>query len=181
MIKKYTKKRKVHRLDPTDSDYYVYALFYSKSKENNELDQDTIFYIGKAKNKEFDCLRRENKHMEEAYSKSHETFHKSRKIQKLENDGFFIMSTVLENFKTETDAYEGEYKWYMFFKNRGNELTNMVECGISSVGSGENHPSYDFKIREHSNEIKKLYILEHWPIQRIATHFKKSEIGRAHV
>jgi hypothetical protein len=174
MSKQYNKKRKVYRLDPTTSNYYVYGLFFSDDKNNIELNHDNIFYIGKAKNKEFPCLRRENKHMEEAYQRSHENFHKSRKIKKLENDGNYILSAILENFDDENSAYEGEYKWYYFYKNRGNDLTNMIECGLASVGSGENHPSYDFEIRKHVDEIVKLYVINMLSIDKISKIFKKS-------
>jgi len=50
----------------------------------------------------------------------------------------------------------------------------MVECGVSWVGSGEAHPSYDFEIRKKSKDIKKLYVEKLWSIQKIAKKFDKS-------
>jgi hypothetical protein len=174
MSRKYKKKRTVHRIDETNSPFYVYCLFWSDAKNNIEYNEKNVFYVGKAKNKEFDCLRRENKHLEEAYRKSHWNFHKSRKIRNLEENNKFIMSKILEEFDNEFSAYEAELKWFNYFKIKGLDLTNMVECGISWVGSGETHPSYDFKIREKSKEIKNLYVENLWSIQRIAKKFNKS-------
>jgi DNA invertase Pin-like site-specific DNA recombinase len=174
MSRKYKKKRTVYRIDETSSPFYVYCLFWSNKKEDIEYKEKNVFYVGKAKNKEFDCLRRENKHLEEAYRKSHWNFHKSRKIRTLEENGKFIMSKILEEFENEFSAYEAELKWYNFFKNKGLDLTNMVECGNYWVGSGESHPSYDFKIRKKSKDIKKLYTEDLWSIQKIAKKFKKS-------
>lgn len=173
MSKKYKKTRKVSRLDKTDSNFYVYCLYWSSDKNEN-YEENNVFYIGKAKNKEFDCLRRENKHIEEAYRKSHWNFHKSRKIRNLEESGKFIMSKILEEFEKEFDAFQAELKWYNIFKNKGLDLTNMVECGISWVGSGENHPSFDIEIRKKSKEIKHLYVEDLWPVQRISKKYKKS-------
>jgi hypothetical protein len=174
MSKKYKKRRTVHRIDQTISPFYVYCLFWSKTKENTEYVEKNVFYIGKAKNKEFDCLRRENKHMEEAYRESHWDFHKSRKIRNLEKTGKFIMSKILEEFDDEFLAYEAELKWFNYFKEQELDLTNMVECGIGWLGSGESHPSYDFKIREKSKTIKKMYVEDLWSVQKIAKKFKKS-------
>ena len=174
MSKKYKKKRTVHRIDETTSPFYVYCLYWSNNIENIEYIENNVFYVGKAKNKEFDCLRRENKHLEEAYKKSHWNFHKSRKIRNLEESGNFIMSKILEEFNDEISAYQAEIKWFNYFKNNGLDLTNMVECGISWVGSGESHPSYDFKIREKSKQIKNLYVENLWSISKIANEFKKS-------
>ena len=171
---KYKKQRKVKRLDNTNSKFYVYALFWANHDQDTEIVKENIFYVGKAKNKEFPCLRRENKHMEEAYAKSHKHFHKSRKIRQLEQNGKHIMSTILEEFDDELSAYEGELKWYKKIKKWGNDLTNMIDCGIDAVGSGENHPSYDFKIREKSEEIKNLYENKMWSLAKISKHFQKS-------
>jgi len=173
MSEKYKKTRKVSRLDKTDSNFYVYCLYWSSDKNEN-YDENNVFYVGKAKNKEFDCLRRENKHIEEAYRKSHWNFHKSRKIRNLEESGKFIMSKILEEFEKEFDAFQAELKWYNIFKNKGLDLTNMIECGISWVGSGENHPSFDIEIRKKSKEIKYLYVEDMWPVQRISKKYKKS-------
>ena len=174
MSRKYKKKRTVHRIDQTTSPFYVYCLYWSNDKENTEYIEKNVFYVGKAKNKEFDCLRRENKHLEEAYRKSHWNFHKSRKIRNLEESGNFIMSKILEESDDEIYAYQAELKWFIYFKNKGLDLTNMVECGMSWVGSGESHPSFDFEIRKKSLEIKKLYVDDLWAIQKIAKKFKKS-------
>ena len=174
MYKKYKKRRVVHRIDETTSPFYVYCLFWSNKKGKTKYKEKNVFYIGKAKNKEFNCLRRENKHLEEAYRKSHWNFHKSRKIRILEENGKFIMSRVLEEFDDELSAYEAELKWYNYFKKLGLDLTNMVECGLHSLGSGEAHPSFDSKIRKKSDDIKKLYIEDFWSMQKIAKKFKKS-------
>jgi len=174
MSRKYKKKRTVHRIDQTISPFYVYCLYWSNDKENTEYIEKNVFYVGKAKNKEFDCLRRENKHLEEAYRKSHWNFHKSRKIRNLEETGNFIMSKILEEFNDEVSAYQAELKWFNYFKDKGLDLTNMVECGISWVGSGESHPSYDFKIRKKSKQIKSLYVEKLWSVEKISKKFKKS-------
>jgi hypothetical protein len=174
MERKYKKKRKVGRLDNTSYPFYVYCLYYSDSVQDTSYDENRVFYIGKAKNKHYSCLRRENKHMEDAYSKTHYHFHKSRKIRQLEENSKFIMSKILDECQTESDSYEKEFKWFMYFKNKGIELTNMIECGIGWVGSGENHPSYDKELREKSSEIVDMYINKFWPIQKISRFFKKS-------
>jgi hypothetical protein len=174
MSKKYKKKRTVYRIDETISPFYVYCLFWSDNKEKTEYIEKNVFYIGKAKNKEFDCLRRENKHLEEAYKKSHWNFHKSRKIRNLEENGYFIMSKILEEFIDEISAYQAELKWFNYFKDKGLDLTNMVECGLSWVGSGESHPSYDFEIRKKTKEIKHFYVENLWSVEKIAKKFKKS-------
>jgi hypothetical protein len=172
--RKYKKRRTVSRIDETNSPFYVYCLFWSDNKEKTEYIEKNVFYVGKAKNKEFDCLRRENKHLEEAYRKSHWNFHKSRKIRNLEETGYFVMSKILEEFTDEISTYQAELKWFNYFKNKGLDLTNMVECGISCVGSGESHPSYDFEIRKKSKEIKNLYVEKLWAVEKIAKKFKKS-------
>jgi len=174
MKRKYKKKRKVSRLDETSYPYYVYCLFYSDDVNNTSYDENKVFYVGKAKNKHYSCLRRENKHMEDAYSKTHYHFHKSRKIRHLEENGKFIMSKILDECQTETDSYEKEFSWFIYFKNKGLDLTNMVECGISWVGSGENHPSYDKEMREKSLEIVDMYVNKLWSIQKISKFFNKS-------
>jgi len=102
-------------------------------------------------------------------------FHKSRKIRLLEKQGYFIMSKVLEEFDDEDSAYSAEAKWEKFFINNGNNLSNMIKCGFKSIGSGSDHPSFNFEIRKHSKKIINLYAKDFWPIQKICRHYKLSQ------
>ena len=174
MCRKYKKQRKVYKLDKVESPFYVYCLYYSPTKENIKFNEQTVFYVGKGIWREFDCNRRENIHMEEAYGKSQWGYHKSRKIRQLEANGCIILSKVLEGTATESEAYEAEIKWYNTFVKKGIQLTNMVACSPSAVGSKEGHPSYDIKIRSQSKEIRHLYEEELWSIQRICKKYNKS-------
>ena len=171
---KYKKKRKLFKLDKVTAPFYVYCLYYSVTKENTAFNEQTVFYIGKGIWREFDCNRRENRHMEEAYGKRQWDYHKSRKIRQLEASGYIILSKVLEETSTEDEAYKAEIKWYNAFIKKGISLTNMVVCSPSAVGSKEGHPSYDVQTRSQSTEIKRLYEEELWSIQRICREYKKS-------
>jgi hypothetical protein len=171
---KYKKRRVVSKLDKVNLPFYVYCLYFSQSKENDEYIENNVFYVGKAKNQIFNCFRRENEHMEEAYQIKYWNYHKSRKIRLLEADGKFIMSKVLEEFDIEMLAYQSELKWFEYFKSKGIDMTNMVDCGLMSLGSGKNHPSFDHEIRKKSNDIKNLYVDQLWSIQKIAKTFNKS-------
>ena len=174
MSSKYKKQRKVFKLDKVTTPFYVYCLYYSTTKVNINFNEQTVFYVGKGIWREFDCNRRENRHMEEAYGKSQWDYHKSRKIRQLEASGHIILSKVLEGTATEGEAYEAEIKWYNTFIEKGISLTNMVACSPSAVGSKEGHPSYDVQTRSQSKEIKRLYEEELWSIQRICRKYKKS-------
>jgi len=174
MSSKYKKQRKVYKLDRATTPFFVYCLYYTDSKENIEYNEQNVFYIGKGIWREFDCNRRENRHIEEAYGKKQWDYHKSRKIRQLETDGYLILSKILEGTETEDKAYGAEIKWYNYFLNKGIPLTNMVACGPNAVGSGNGHPSYDSNIRLQSKEIKRLYEEELWTIQRICRFYKKS-------
>lgn len=168
-------KRSIYRLDEVSKKFYTYCLFYSLDRLNTSYNEDYVFYVGKAKNTSVLAYRREREHIREAYLESHLDYHKSRKIRLLEESGYFIMSKVLEEFDHEDDSYNSESKWQKYFIERGNDLTNMIECGHKFCGSGENHPSFDKSLRENSEEIIKLYTVELWPIQRICRHYKLSQ------
>jgi hypothetical protein len=174
MSGKYKKQRKVFRLDKVTTPFYVYCLYYTTTKENTSFNEQTVFYIGKGIRREFDCNRRENRHMEEAYGKSQWDYHKSRKIRQLEANECVILSKVLEGAATEVEAYKAEIKWYDIFIKKGVSLTNMIACSPSAVGSKEGHPSYDAQIRLQSKEIKRLYEEELWSVQRICKKYEKS-------
>ncbi len=166
-------KRAIHRLDPVEKKFYTYCLFYSSDKDNTIFDPTKVFYVGKATNTKILAFRRERDHIRDAYCKHYESYHRSRKIRLLEDNGNFIMSKVLYETDCENDAYTSEIEWYNFF-SKTNDLTNMVPCG-GGTGSGEAHPSYNPLLRLHSDEIIKLYNENFWSIQRICRHYKISQ------
>ena len=168
-------KRAIYRLDSVSKSFYVYCLFYSKSNTNTRYNKNYVFYVGKAKNTTTLACRREREHIREAYTKESWDFHKSRKIRLLEKQGYYIMSKVLGEFHSENKAYNAERRWEKFFFNNGNDLTNMVPCGIKYLGSGKDHPSFDPKLRKNSKKIVKLYTIEFWPIQKICRHYNISQ------
>jgi len=168
-------KRAIYRLDSVSRPFYVYCLFYAKNPCNITYNKNHVFYVGKAKNTTILAYRREREHIREAYKEESWNFHKSRKIRLLEKQGYYIMSKVLEEFQLENEAYNAERKWEKFFCNNGNNLTNMLECGIKYLGSGVDHPSFDPKLREHSEEIIKLYTISFWSIQKICKYFNVSQ------
>jgi hypothetical protein len=153
----------------------VYCLYYSKDKNCTKYNKKYVFYVGKAKNTSILSYRREREHIRESYKKECWNFHKSRKIRMLEKQKYFIMSKVLEEFNTEEEAYKAEYKWEKFFLNNGNDLTNMIKCGVKSLDSGPGHPSYNKELRKDSKKIIKLYNIDFWPIQKICRFFKLSQ------
>ena len=117
MKRKYQRRLTVSKLDTPTKKFYVYCLYYSKSKEVTEYSADCVFYVGKAKAKLYSCLRRENQHIQDAfYDKKREHFAKSRKIRKLLEANYFIMSKILEEFDTEPESFLGELKWFNYFK-----------------------------------------------------------------
>lgn len=168
-------KRAIYRLDSVSKPFYVYCLFYSKSKTNTRYNKNYVFYVGKAKNSIMLAYRREREHIREAYITQSWNFHKSRKIRLLEKQGYYIMSKVLGEFYSEDKAYNAERKWEKIFLNNGNDLTNMVSCGIKYLGSGQDHPSFDPKLRKNNQKIIKLYTIEFWPIQKICRYYNISQ------
>lgn len=168
-------KRAIYRLDPVSKPFYVYCLFYSKSRTNTRYNKNCVFYVGKAKNNKILAYRREREHIREAYITESWNFHKSRKIRLLEKQGYYIMSKVLGEFHSEHKAYNAERKWENFFLNNGRDLTNMVPCGIKYLGSGKDHPSFNPKLRKNSKKIIHLYTLEFWPIQKICRYYNISQ------
>jgi hypothetical protein len=168
-------KRAIYRLDQVSNKFYVYCLYYSKDKNYTKYNKKYVFYVGKAKNTPVLSYRREREHIRESYQKEYWNFHKSRKIRILEKQRYFIMSKVLEEFNTEEESYKAEYKWEKFFLNNGNDLTNMIKCGIKSLGSGPGHPAYNQELRKDGKKIIKLYTIDFWPIQKICRHFKLSQ------
>ena len=168
-------KRMIYRLDPVNKPFYTYCLFYSKDKNDVTFTENSVFYVGKGKNVKILANRREREHIRESYQEEYFDFHKSRKIRLLESEGYFIMSKVLEEFNDEDSSYASEEKWENYFLANGNDLTNMIKCGIKSVGSGENHPSFSLELRKDSSEIIRLYNEEFWPIQKICRHYNLSQ------
>ncbi len=168
-------KRAIYRLDSVSKPFYVYCLYYSKTPKNIRYNKNYVFYVGKAKNSTVLAYRREREHIREAYIPVSWNFHKSRKIRLLETQGYYIMSKVLGEFYSENKAYSAERRWEKFFLNNGNDLTNMIPCGVKSLGSGEKHPSFNPKLRKNSQKIIRLYTVEFWPIQRICRYYNISQ------
>jgi len=168
-------KRPIYRLDPVSKPFYVYCLFYSTKSTNTKFNKKNVFYVGKAKNPTILAYRREREHIREAYIKASWNFHKSRKIRLLEKNGYYIMSKVLDEFTSEDKAYNAERKWEKFFLDNGNDLTNMIPCGVKALGSGKHHPSFDPKLRKNSKKIIKLYTIEFWSIQKICRYYDLSQ------
>lgn len=168
-------KRAIYRLDSVSKCFYVYCLYYSKNPNNTTYNKNYVFYVGKAKNPTILANRREREHIREAYISQSWNFHKSRKIRLLEKQGYYIMSKVLGEFHSEDKAYREERRWEKFFLNNGNDLTNMIKCGIKHLGSGKDHPSFNPKLRKHSQKIIKLYTMDFWPIQKICKYYNLSQ------
>jgi hypothetical protein len=168
-------RRAIYRLDSVNKLFYTYCLFYSVDPNKTRHNKNFVFYVGKAKRPTILAHRREREHIREAYHKTSWHFHKSRKIRLLEKKGYFIMSKVLEEFDDETEAYLSEKKWQKIFLDNGNDLTNMIQCGIKSVGSGKDHPSFNTKIRKSSTKIINRYTNDFWSIQKICRYYKISQ------
>ena len=173
--RKYQKRLSVSKLDTPTKEFYVYCLYYSETQEDVKYTEDRVFYIGKAKTKLFPCLRRENKHIQDAYyDKQRAHFPKSRKIRKLLENNCFIMSKILQEYDTEAESFLGEIEWFKYFENKNVKLTNIAECGVQGVGSGAFHPSYNHEIRQNSNEICDLYENHLWSMDRLSKRYNCS-------